>query len=61
MLVDYYVYFKDFDEPVSTADLKTVLNQQFDSQDGTPKLGRFTVDPTYTDFIGKSKPVGDSL
>jgi hypothetical protein len=52
VLVDYYVYFKEFEEPVSTADLKVVLNQQFESQDGTTKLGRFTIDPTYTDFIG---------
>jgi len=53
VLVDYYVYFKEFEEAVSTADLKTVLNQQFETQDGTAKLGRFTIDPAYTDFIGK--------
>ncbi len=53
VLVDYYVYFKEVEGAVSTADLKTVLNQQLESSDGTAKLGRFTIDPSYTDFIGE--------
>jgi hypothetical protein len=55
VLVDYYVYFNDFEEQVSTSDLKIVLNQQLeDPIGGQIKLGRFTLDPHYTDFIGKS-------
>lgn len=54
VLVDYYVYFNNFDEGVQTNDLKVVLNQQFESSDGQPRLGRFTVDPHYTDFIGET-------
>ncbi len=54
VLVDYYVYFKDFEEQVSTSDLKIVLNQQLEDRPGMLKLGRFRVDPDYTDFIGKS-------
>jgi len=56
-VVDYYVHFKDFSEPVSTTDLKLVLNQELQgfrpngSADGVAALGRFQVDPNYTDFI----------
>ena len=59
IVVDYYVHFKDFSEPVSTTDLKLVLNQELQgfrpngSADGVAALGRFQVDPNYTDFIGK--------
>ena len=59
-MVDYYVYFKDFDEPVSTTDLKIILNQELQgfqpdgSADGVAELGRFRVDPNFTDFISKS-------
>ncbi len=53
VLVDYYVYFKDFDEQVRTDDLKAVLNQQMQHSDGSSMLGRFNVDPKYTDFIGE--------
>ena len=52
VLVDYYVYFRDFDEEVKTDDLKLVLNQQLESGAGNAKLGRYSVDPHYTDFIG---------
>ena len=60
IVVDYYVHFKDFSEPVSTTDLKLVLNQELQgfqpngSADGVAALGRFRVDPNYTDFIGES-------
>ena len=60
-MVDYYVYFKDFEEPVSTTDLKIVLNQELQgfqpdgSADGVAELGRFRVDPNFTDFIGEYK------
>ena len=53
VLVDYYVYFKNFEEQVSTSDLKIVLNQQLEDPLGQTMLGRFMVDPGYTDFIGK--------
>ena len=59
VIVNYYVYFKDFDEPVSTNDLKIILNQELEiensegSSDGVSALGRFRVDPSYTDFVGK--------
>ena len=52
VLVDYYVYFKDFEDQVSTNDLKIVLNQQLEDSQGQPRLGRYMVDPNYTDFIG---------
>jgi hypothetical protein len=52
VLVDYYVYFKDFGEEVKTSDLKTVLNQQMEDTTGDTMLGRFKVDPGWTDFIG---------
>ena len=39
---------------VKTDDLKNVLNtQMYSPQDGNAHLGRFTVDPKYTDFIGE--------
>ena len=52
------MYFKDFEEPVSTNDLKIILNQELEvegegSDDGVSALGRFRVDPKYTDFVGK--------
>ena len=50
VLVDYYVYFNEIDDVVKTDDLKVVLNQQLESSDGTAKLGRYRVDPKYTDF-----------
>ena len=53
VLVDYYIYFKNFEEQVSTSDLKIVLNQQLEDPLGQPRLGRFQIDPNYTDFIGK--------
>ena len=59
VIVNYYVYFKNFEEPVSTRDLKIILNQELEidnggsSDDGVSALGRFRVDPTYTDFVGK--------
>ena len=58
VIVNYYVYFKDFEEPVSTNDLKIILNQELEvegegSDDGVSALGRFRVDPKYTDFVGK--------
>ena len=58
VIVNYYVYFKDFEEPVSTNDLKIILNQELEvegegSNDGVSALGRFSVDPKYTDFVGK--------
>ena len=53
VLVDYYVYFKNFDEEVKTNDLKVVLNQQLESGDGVVRLGKYSVDPKYTDFIGR--------
>ena len=53
VLVDYYVYFKNFEEQVTTSDLKIVLNQQLEDPLGQTMLGRFMVDPNYTDFIGK--------
>ena len=53
VLVDYYIYFKNFEEQVSTSDLKIVLNQQLEDPLGQPRLGRFRIDPNYTDFIGK--------
>ncbi len=53
VLVDYYVYFTNMDEEVKTNDLKVVLNQQLETEDGSvAKLGRYTVDPEFTDFIG---------
>ena len=52
VLVDYYVYFKDFDETVKTSDLKDVLNQQMETSGKQARLGRFMVDPDWTDFIG---------
>ena len=55
VLVDYYVYFKDFGEEVKTSDLKTVLNQQMEDSAGDTMLGRFRVDPGWTDFIGINK------
>ena len=54
-MVDYYVYFRNFDEQVSTTDLKSVLNHQLEGQDGMMNLGIFKIDPVYTDFIGKKK------
>ena len=51
--MDYYIYFKNFEEQVSTSDLKIVLNQQLEDPLGQPRLGRFRIDPNYTDFIGK--------
>ena len=51
--MDYYVYFKSFEDQVSTSDLKIVLNQQLEDSQGQPRLGRYMVDPHYTDFIGK--------
>ena len=53
VLVDYYVFFKNFEEQVTTSDLKIVLNQQLEDPLGQTMLGRFMVDPSYTDFIGK--------
>ena len=59
VIVNYYVYFKDFEEPVSTNDLKIILNQELElgtsgsGADGVSALGRFRVDPKYTDFVGK--------
>ena len=53
VLVDYYVYFKNFEEQVSTSALKGLLNQQLQDVLGQPRLGRFVIDPNYTDFIGK--------
>ena len=58
IIVDYYVFFNDFEEPVSTTDLKIVLNQELQgfslngTVDGVAELGRFRVDPEFTDFIG---------
>merc|ERR1712029_190499 len=51
VLVDYYVYFKNFEEQVTTSDLKIVLNQQLEDPLGQTMLGRYMVDPSYTDFI----------
>merc|ERR1719464_2489314 len=51
VLVDYYVFFKNFEEQVTTSDLKIVLNQQLEDPLGQTMLGRFMVDPSYTDFI----------
>ena len=53
------MYFKDLDEPVSTHDLKFLLNQELEvvgegPNDGVSALGRFRVDPSYTDFVGKN-------
>ena len=53
VLVDYYVYFKNFEEQVSTSALKGLLNQQLQDVLGQPRLGRFVIDPNYTDFIGE--------
>lgn len=55
VLVDYYVYFRDFDEEVRTSDLKNVLNQQMEDTRGDTMLGSFRVDPGWTDFIGEEK------
>ncbi len=55
ILVDYYVSFKEFEGQVTTSVLKEVLNQQFEGQDGSSKLGRFTIDPNFTDFYGKDQ------
>ena len=58
VIVNYYVHFKDLDEPVSTNDLKFILNQELEvdgagpNDDGVSALGRFKVDPIYTDFVG---------
>ena len=58
VIVNYYVHFKDLDEPVSTNDLKFILNQELEvdgagpEDDGVSALGRFKVDPIYTDFVG---------
>ena len=58
VIVNYYVHFKDLDEPVSTNDLKFILNQELEvdgagpNDDGVSALGRFKVDPLYTDFVG---------
>ena len=47
--------FLNFRIQVKTDDLKNVLNtQMYSPQDGNAHLGRFTVDPKYTDFIGMS-------
>ena len=52
------MHFKDLDEPVSTNDLKFILNQELEvdgagpNDDGVSALGRFKVDPIYTDFVG---------
>ena len=41
---------------MKTDDLKNVLNtQMYSPQDGNAHLGRFTVDPKYTDFIGEQQ------
>ena len=46
--------FLNFQIQVKTDDLKNVLNtQMYSPQDGNAHLGRFTVDPKYTDFIGE--------
>ena len=55
ILVDYYVSFKEFEGQVTTSVIKEVLNQQFEGQDGSSKLGRFTIDPMFTDFYGKTQ------
>ena len=60
VIVNYYVHFKNFGETVFTSDLKTILNNEleFDSEgsnDGVSTLGRFRVDPNYTDFVGKER------
>ena len=65
VIVNYYVYFKDFEEPVSTNDLKIILNQELEvdgegSNDGVSALGRFRVDPKFTDFVGKSMFINTS-
>merc|ERR1712008_465259 len=56
VLVDYYVFFKNFEEQVTTSDLKIVLNQQLEDPLGQTMLGRFMVDPSYTDFIVVANP-----
>ncbi len=53
VLVDYFVYFRNFEEPVKTDDLKTVLNQEMEAEGGVTRLGKYTVDPNFTDFIGE--------
>ena len=52
--MEFLVNFSIPHEQVKTDDLKNVLNtQMYSPQDGNAHLGRFTVDPKYTDFIGE--------
>jgi len=66
VIVNYYVHFKDLDEPVSTNDLKFILNQELEvdgagpEDDGVSALGRFKVDPIYTDFVVVHDGIGPS-
>ena len=54
--MEIVVNFSNPLEQVKTDDLKNVLNtQMYSPQDGNAHLGRFTVDPKYTDFIGESR------
>ena len=54
VIVDYYVYFNNFPERITTADLKNVLNRELeDNLTGQPRLGAYMLDPNYTDFVGE--------
>lgn len=64
ILVDYFVELADLKEKINTQQLKVVFHDSlrtFNMNDpmeiaapkGPTKLGRFTIEPKSTDFVGK--------
>lgn len=62
ILVDYFVELTDLEQKVNTQELKVIFHDSLRTYNtnrwnetktkGSIKLGSFTIDPKYTDFVG---------
>lgn len=62
ILVDYFIELVDLEQKVNTQELKVIFHDSLRTYNtnrwnetkpkGSIKLGSFTIDPKYTDFVG---------
>ena len=52
IIVDYYIVFDKLPAGITTRKLKTIVNKMV-KNNGDNSVGEFTIDPSYSDFIGK--------
>ena len=65
ILVDYFVELANLEQKINTQDLKVIFHDSLRTYNanrwnetktaGSIKLGSFTIDPKYTDFVGMSQ------